>query len=261
MIAMATTTRSAGRRRMRNYRRFTAPLKERINLNYTLVGILSFQWWGQVMADRRVLAVSAFVCLSVLLTSSASAQSSYIRGVVRDTSGEPVAGATVTAENPLATRTVESETDDSGRFSLIGLRAGQWLFTVRQRGYEAVQAVAAIRRSGFSGTLTFTMEVDLSDPPPSTAGRLGGIRSDELQASLDAAHELFDMDDFQGAVAAYETLLEKVPDLTSLNLQIGDAYREIGDFPSAEAAYRRVPPTSHAGTQAELALRTLAERR
>lgn len=209
------------------------------------------------MADRRVLAVSAFLCLSVLLPSAASAQTSYVRGVVRDINGEPVAGATVTVENPLAARTIESETDDSGRFSLIGLRAGQWLFTVRRRGYEAVQAVASIRRSGFSGTLSFTMEVDLSDPPPSTTGRFGGIWSDEFQVSLDAAHELFDKNDFLGALSAYEALLEQVPALTSLNLHIGDAYREIEDFPSAEAAYRRVPPTSHAGTQAELALDAL----
>ncbi len=178
--------------------------------------------------------------------------------------GEPIAGAAITAENPLAPRAVESETDDSGRFSFIGLRSGQWLFTVSQRGYEAVQAVASIRRSGNSGTLSFSMEVDLSDPPPSANGRLGGIRSDELQASLDAAHELFDRNEFRGAATAYETLLEQVPALTSLNLQIGDAYREIEDFPSAEAAYKRVPPTSPAGGQAEralVALRTLVESR
>ena len=216
------------------------------------------------MANRRVLAVSACLCLSVLLPSAASAQSSYIRGVVHDMNGEPIAGAAVTAENPLASRTVESETDDSGRFSLIGLRSGQWLFTVSQRGYEAVQAVASIRRSGSSGTISFSMEVDLSDPPPSENGRLGGIRADELQTSLDAAHELFDRNEFRGAVTAYETLLEQVPALTSLNLQIGDAYREIEDFPSAEAAYKRVPPTSPAGGQAEralVALRTLVESR
>ena len=176
-------------------------------------------------------------------------------------SGEPIAGATIMAENPLAPRSVESETDDSGRFSLIGLRAGQWLFTVRQRGYEAVQAVASIRRTGNSGTLSFSMDIDLSDPPPSANGLLGGIRADELQASLDAAHELFDQNDFKGAVTAYETLLEQVPALTSLNLQIGDAYREIEDLPNAEAAYRRVPPASPAAGQAEVALRALAEGR
>ena len=210
-----------------------------------------------MMADRGNMTVFALVCLSVLLTSTASAQNSYVRGVVRAADGEPVAGATVRVENPNSPRTFEVETDDSGRFSLIGLRAGPWLFTVQKRGYEVAQAVAPIRRTGNSGTISFTLDVDLSDPPPSTTGRLAGIRADELQASVDTAHELFDSGDYQGALSAYEALLEQVPALTSLNLQIGNAYREIKDFERAEAAYRRVPPTSKAGAQAEVALNAL----
>ena len=209
------------------------------------------------MTNRRVVGVFSFLCSAILWSSAAAAQTPYVRGVVRDTNGEPISRAVVRAENPLSPRTIESETDDSGRFSFIGLRSGQWLFTIQRRGYETAQAVARIRPAGKSGTIRFTMEPDPSYPLPSTTGQLAGVRSEDLQDSLDTAHELFDEGDFRGALSAYQALLEEVPFLTSLHLQIGDAYREIEDFDSAEAAYRSVPPASQAGTEAKLALEAL----
>ena len=96
------------------------------------------------MTDR-VAAVLAFLCVAILWSSAAAAQTSIIRGVIRDTNGTLISGAAVKAENPLSPRTIESETDDSGRFSFIGLRSGRWLFTIQRRGYETAQAVARIR--------------------------------------------------------------------------------------------------------------------
>ena len=209
------------------------------------------------MPRRRLVALLAFTCIWLLAASTASAQKSVIRGVVRDTAGEPIVDATVTAESPVSNRVVESETNGAGRFSFIGLARGRWLFTVQKRGYQTAQGFAAVRRAGNSGVILLTMEIDILDPPVLSTGVLAGVRADDLQTEVDAAHELFDTGDYDSAISAYEAILERVPQFTSLNLQIGHAYLEKRDYARARAAYRKVPPETRARVEAESAMRGL----
>ena len=152
---------------------------------------------------------------------------------------------------------METETSDAGRFSFIGLDNGRWLFTLRKRGYQPAQGFAPVRRAGNSGTISFTMEIDLLDPPVASTGLLAGIRVDDLQLEVDAAHELFDSGAYDSAISAYEAILEQVPNLTSLNLRIGHAYREKREYDQARAAYRRVSLESRARLEAESAIRQI----
>ena len=204
---------------------------------------------------RRCLIVF-LVCTSVCLlyASTALAQRSVIRGVVRDYVGEPIGDATVTAESPVSTRVVEAQTNESGRFSFIGLDRGRWLFTIRKRGYQPVQGFAPVRRAGNSGTISLTMEIDLLNPPVAATGLLAGVRADDIQTALEAAHSLYDSAEFDRAISAYEAILAQVPRFSSLNLQIGHAYREKRDYDLARAAYQRVPPDTLARTEANSAL-------
>jgi hypothetical protein len=196
----------------------------------------------------------AFTSVWLLSDSTALAQSSVIRGLVRDIAGEPVTDASVTAESPNSTRVIQSQTNSSGVFSFIGLQRGRWLFTVQKRGYQPVQAFAPVRRVGNSGTVTLTMEIDLLNPPVASTGRLAGIRADDLQTEIDAAHSLFDSGEYDLAISAYQVILAQVPEFTSLNLQIGHAYREKRDYDLARAAYQQVPAETLARSEADSAL-------
>ena len=198
--------------------------------------------------------LSVFVLLSSISLITAQpvlAQQSVIRGVVRDTAGNPITEAAVRAESSVTPRVTETETDESGRFSFIGLERGRWLFTIQKRGYQPTQGFAPVRRSGNSGIVSLTMEIDLLDPPVASTGVLAGIRAKA------AANALFDQGDYTGAISAYQGILEQVPALTSLNLQIGHAYREEQDFTQARAAYRKVPSDTPASKEAESALEEL----
>ena len=206
-------------------------------------------------------------CLTVLITwagilllagSSASAQNAVIRGVVRDVAGTALDGVTVTAESAEWGRSEEEVTDDAGRFQFIGLQGGRWLFVVRMRGYEPAQGFANVRRTGDSGVIEFEMEYDPLNPPAPSTGLLAGIRADDIQTELDAAHDLFDTGEYDRAIAAYQDLLQQVPRLTSLHLQIGHAYREKQDYERALEAYRAVPGDSRSGAEAESAIEALA---
>lgn len=212
------------------------------------------------MPRRHLIVFLALTTLWLLSTSTAFAQRSVIRGLVRDIAAEPISDANVTAESPISSRVVETETDDSGRFSFIGLERGRWLFTIQKRGYQPTQGFAPVRRSGNSGTVTLTMEIDLLDPPVASTGLLAGIRADDLQTEVDAAHSLFDDGDYDRAISAYQAILDQVPQLTSLNLQIGHAYLEKQDFERARTSYRQVPPDTRARAEAESALRALEEK-
>ena len=212
----------------------------------------------RIDTPQRLLSVLVlFSSISLVTAQPVLAQRSVIRGVVRNTAGNPIAEAAVRAESRVTPRVIETETDESGRFSFIGLERGRWLFTIQKRGYRSTQGFAPVRRAGNSGILPMTMEVDLFDPPVASTGALAGIRANDLQTEVDAANALLDLGDYTGAISAYQVILEQVPQLTSLNLQIGHAYREKQDFTQARAAYRKVPSNTPASKKAESALQEL----
>ena len=194
----------------------------------------------------------------LFVASSAAAQNAVVRGFVRDVTGEAIGGATVTAESTEWNRPVEAVTDDQGRFSLLGLQGGRWLFVVTKQGFEPTQVLANVRRLGESQVIEFAMDFDVFHPPPPTTGRLGGVTAEQVQAELDAANDLFDQGDYDSAIAAYQSVLEQIPFLTSLNVQIGHAYREKQDYDRALAAYRAVPASTSASAEAASAIEELA---
>ena len=76
--------------------------------------------------------------LCALATSSAVAQinTGEIRGVVTDSSGGVLPGATVTATHAASGLVVERTTDAEGRFFLPALRIGQWAIAVTLSGFS-----------------------------------------------------------------------------------------------------------------------------
>ena len=185
------------------------------------------------------------------------AQTATISGVVRDYEGTPIEGATVSAESAQFSRSEETLTNDSGRFQFIGLYAGRWLFVITSVGYAPVQGFANVRRSGNSGRIEFVMEIDPFHPPAPRSGRLAGVRADEIQEELNAADLLFDTGDYTGAIDAYELLLERVPVLTSVRLQIGHAYAARRNFDRALEAYQAIPADDPAAAEATAAIEAL----
>jgi len=213
----------------------------------------------------RLLATS--VLLTSIFAGRADAQAGFITGTAHDIDGKPIPNAMITAENALIQRTVETTANAAGRFSFVGLQRGRWLFTIQALGFRPVGGFAfSPRRAGLyrfvraganAGQLEFVMEADPLHPPPPPWGLLAGIRADELEDAIDAADQLLARGDFDDAIAAYEAMLERVPHLTSLHLQIGHAHRERQDFEKALTAYRAVPENDPAGVEARAAISAL----
>src|SRR5436305_946757 len=103
---------------------------------------------------------TSFITLVVAAVgASAAAQAGGVGGTVKDEAGQSIKGATITAENPQASpSSFTATTDDKGRFSIIGLKSGQWTFTAQAPGYAPEQGRLAVQTIGSPNPpLTFTL--------------------------------------------------------------------------------------------------------
>src|SRR4051794_1660649 len=86
--------------------------------------------------------------LTTVIPAALAAQGAAARvaGTVKDDSGKPVSGATITAANhDEAPATYTTTSDTRGRFGMLGLRRGVWMFTVEAPGFQAVRASGEVQ--------------------------------------------------------------------------------------------------------------------
>lgn len=176
------------------------------------------------------------LCAALLIFAAAgrvSAQMGRVNGIVKDDGGQPLKGATITAENSNIGLSYTATTDDKGRFTLIGLRAGNWRFIAQAPGFSPDAGEMPVRMGGPNPPIGFV----LKKSGVASFGALGGIASKDLQNELAAADGLFKQNRWDDAIQAYRNLMEKSTALVVLNLQIGAAYRAKKDYAGALAAY------------------------
>jgi Flp pilus assembly protein TadD len=188
----------------------------------------------RLSASRIVLAV----CFAAAFSASAVAQTGRIGGTVKDDTGQPLKGATVTAENPSAApSSFTATTDEKGRFSIIGLRTGTWTFSAQAPGFGREGTQLNVQTIGAPNPpLTFTLRK--SGPAP--VGALGTMTPKDLQSELAAADALYNSQRWDDAIAAYRAILAKAPALSAIDLQIAAAYRNKKDYDSAIVAYNEI---------------------
>jgi Flp pilus assembly protein TadD len=187
------------------------------------------------MRQRFSVFRAAIVVLVVAFASGASAQTGRVGGIVKDEAGQPLKGATITADNPNASpSSFTATTDDKGRFSIIGLKTGSWTFSAQAPGFAVETGKLNVQTIGAPNPpLTFTLKKGASGP----TSALGSTAAKDLQADLAAADLLFNSQKWDDAIAAYRAIMTKAPALSVINLQIASAYRNKKDYDGAIAAY------------------------
>lgn len=195
---------------------------------------------------RLVVGLFAVLALAVPV----SAQNGRVNGIVRDEGGQPLKGATITAENESIGQSFTATTDDKGRFNMIGLRSGQWRFIAQAPGFSPEGGMLLVRSGGVNGPVTF----ELKHSGVAFFGALGGIVNKDLQADLAAADALYGQKKWDEAIAAYRVIATRVPVITNINLQIAAALRNKKDYPSAVAAYNDILKAEPGNTKAKIEL-------
>lgn len=198
---------------------------------------------------------SLFVRVSALLlltafAGSAFAQGSRVVGIVKDETGQPIKGATLSLENPDAIpRNFTATSDERGRFAVLGLKAGEWSIVAQAPGFQA-DATRVLVRVTTPVAPTFTLR-RAPQPPPSILGNVG---AKDLQTELKNADQQFETQQWDQAIASYKNILSRAPALTVLDLQIGAAYRNKKDYDNAVAAYSDLLRADPASDKARVGL-------
>jgi len=198
------------------------------------------------MRHRLPLFRGVLTALCVAATiASAAAQTGRVGGTVKDDAGQPLKGATITAEHPSASpSSLTATTDEKGRFSMIGLHSGSWTFTAQAPGFGPESGRMNVQTIGSPNPpLTFTLK--RSNAP--AAGALAGINAKDLQAELVSADQFYNSQRWDESIAAYRAIVAKAPSVTSIHLQIAAACRNKKDYDCALASYNemlRIDPTN-----------------
>jgi tetratricopeptide (TPR) repeat protein len=163
----------------------------------------------------------------------AEAQQARIAGQVRTDAGEPIKGATIRGENPDETPGVVTvKTDKEGRFAVFVTR-GRWAFVGWAPGYEARRLDLDVPRlSATYPDLVFMLP--RADHRPDG---VDGLTAKELQRRLREAEALLGQQKYEDAIRAYRDILAKAPSFAVVNLEIGEAYRNLKQYDQAIAAY------------------------
>src|SRR4026208_2360008 len=192
-----------------------------------------------VLAALFVAAVATGAAAQTGRGGGTGAEGGGVGGTVRDAAGQPIKGATVTAENPSASpSSFTATTDDKGRFSIIGLKTGRWTFTAQAPSFAPESGQLNVQTIGAPNPpLTFTMTRGGNAAP---TGPLGGLAAKDLQADLAVADNFYNAQKWDEAIAAYRGIMAKAPSLSVINLQIAAAYRNKKEYDNAIAAYNEL---------------------
>ena len=184
--------------------------------------------------SKTFLSAVALVAALVVSALPAAAQTGRIGGQVKDAqSGQPLKGATITAENPAASpSSFTATTDDKGRYSIIGLKTGTWKVTASAPGFQPSSGQVPVRSLGAPmPPVDFALAAGAAGP----AGALAGVNTKELQGELQKAIDMANAGQHDAAIAAYEAILVKTPALTMINGQIAQVKRLKKDYDGAIA--------------------------
>jgi tetratricopeptide (TPR) repeat protein len=185
------------------------------------------------LPSRLAQLVSAVIVW--LLAAAAAAQPpGRVSGIVRDEDEQPIKAATVTAQSPSIGLSYTASTDDKGRFILLGLRPGEWVFYASSPGYAGAGSRLNVRAaSNLNPPLLFALRRN----GPGAGGALEKLTGRDIQNQLAQAEKLFADKKWDEAIAAYRSLIASAEPLAFLNLQVAAAYIGKNDFVRAQAAY------------------------
>jgi hypothetical protein len=194
------------------------------------------------MRQRRlgasVAVVFAVAALTAVAPPEVRAQSmTRLSGTVRDDTGLPIKGAIVTARNPdTAPALLTATTDERGRFAILGLRRGVWVFTASAPGYESHEFSGPIQPRQQLPPVQFELR---KRPEAAPRGALASVDVEALQKDLSAAESLEAEGKLDEALAMYEQVLARVPALTAVHGEIGDLHLKKKEPEKALAAYEK----------------------
>ena len=184
--------------------------------------------------STRLAAGAAAICLLTgLALAQAGRGTGRMNGVVLDPAGKPVPGAKVTAVfTQSGGSTFETTTDKKGEFTFMGVGTGGWDVTVNAQGYLPV--TERIQTSQLNKNPKYTIKLQKK------AEGTGIVQDEATFQMLEEGNTFFKDGKYDTALVMYQDFLTKNPGAYQVLLNIGDCYREKGEYDKAIETYNNL---------------------
>jgi tetratricopeptide (TPR) repeat protein len=192
-------------------------------------------------------AVAAAIALIVLAAASARAQQIITAiGKVVDAQGNPVPDVQVLLDyKGHIVQKYRTKTDKKGIFTHVTVYAGPYRITLKKEGVGEVsfdanlQEIESLQKPP---EYKFAPQAAAAPPPPGSGLAAAGAppaapaNTVQLTGEINDAMALSSKGDTDGAIAAYEAILQKTPQIPLVHYNVGTLYRKKGDTARAQAA-------------------------
>jgi tetratricopeptide (TPR) repeat protein len=190
------------------------------------------------MRKRGMVPKAAAVVVTILLSAGlALAQAgrgkARISGAVLDGAGNPVPGAKVVAvfEQEEAS-SFDAVAGRDGKWAIIGIGTGNWTITASAKGYLPVSVSVSVKQLERNAAINITLDKQ--------AGGSGVVQDESSFEALEQANGFYNDGKYDTALVMYEEFLSKNPGAYQVQLNIGDCYREKGEYDKAVEIYDKL---------------------
>ena len=195
----------------------------------------------------RKAGLVALGLLFVAQAAMAQMGTGRVSGTVEDQDGNPIEGATVTAQAGDSGRMLEATTDGRGRWAILGFRSRAYDFSVQAPGFMPYNYQAPMKQAGKNPDMDLVLE---RAQMGRSAGTGGGLIAE--------AQELHQAGRFDEALSMYDEVLTTDPTVYQINLNRAAVLRELGRPDEAKVAYQLVLDQDPANAAALVSLGEMA---
>jgi len=177
-----------------------------------------------------IITLAVLLLAPALLMSQIRGQGKILGVVFDEETGAPIEGVTVRAYFKDTDTAVSPSpvTDKDGKWKALFIRDGMWSLEFQKPGYVPQK---------LSHRVIFQMGFKVPEIELRLKKMQGVIVKSDVAKDMEKGDTLYNGKQYPEAIAAYQSILDKNPDLAFINKNIGDAYFAIQDYEKALAAY------------------------
>jgi len=176
--------------------------------------------------------LAGFIISSAILDLSAQENigRGRVAGQVIDEEGQPVAEAIIIVQSLEGSTKIEGKSDQKGHFAVAGMGTGKWRVSAHKEGYIESFVVMPISQLRVNPSVTLKMK---------KADRAVALLNDKsILEAIDKGNTLIEEGKYDEAIASFEEVLAKYPNLYPVHLNIAGACLKKGNLERAETEFK-----------------------